>query len=312
MLSVEVQMEDRREPPREANGLLKRPCIEEFVAAGYKAENYDAYFDAEEWGPGWSNPRWTKEGTKYDEEIDDVARKLELPDIFMVHSQVRKVSTRTVRTRQPTRHKFKQYLLGDPHKRLTRRRPVAITARDLLRNLDTFIQDESIGKLSVHTRDGRRLDLNQLKVGMPLLSNAPPVPALYNRRLDSLQHDKPAGIPLPVYVDGTFPGDPAAQRALDRMTTEKQAEAIRQGATEEPVITEETTENAPEIEASISEVESVETSPETTEVSGNEEGQDDPVDVLPPPSDPEPIPPSIAVDPAAGRVAPQQGKRRRR
>ena len=305
-------MEDvRREPPREANGLLKRPCIEEFVAAGYKAENYDAHFDDEEWGPGWSNPRWTKEGSRQDEEIDAIVRQLELPDTFKVQSQVRKVATRTVRSQHPTRHRFKQYILGDPHKRLTRRRPVVITARDLLRNLDTFIQDELVGKLSIHTHDGRRLDLNQLKAGMPILSNAPPVPALYNRRLDSLQHDKPAGIPLPVYVDGTFPGDPAAQRAMDRMAVEKQAEAVRQGAVEEPVTTAETADDAPEIEASNSEVESAEASPETAEVLADEGSQDDPVDAVPSPSDPEPTPPPVA-DPAAGRGQSHQGKRRRR
>lgn len=225
-------MEDvRTAQPREANGLLRRPCIEEFVAAGYTAEGYDSHF-GEDWGPGWSNPNWSKAGAKHDDEIDAAARQLGLPDIFVVHSQVRKVATRTVRAQQPTRHRFKQYILGDPHKRLTRRRPVVITSRDLLRNVDTFLADEAAGKLSVHTKDGRRLDLAQLKAGMPILANAPPQQPLYNRRLDSLQHDTPAGNPLPVYVDGTFPGDPAATRALERITAEKKHEAIRQGASE--------------------------------------------------------------------------------
>lgn len=37
----------------------RRPCIEEFVHAGYKKETYDTRFPEEEgWGPGWSNPDW--------------------------------------------------------------------------------------------------------------------------------------------------------------------------------------------------------------------------------------------------------------
>lgn len=35
----------------------KRPCIEEFVHAGYKPEAYDTYF-GENYGPGWSDPNW--------------------------------------------------------------------------------------------------------------------------------------------------------------------------------------------------------------------------------------------------------------
>jgi hypothetical protein len=320
MLSLEVQMEDvTREPPRDANGLLKRPCIEEFMSAGCKAEQYDGYF-GEEWGPGWSNPGWTAQGTKDDEELDDAIRQLGLPDVFVVHSQVRRVATRTVRAVQPTRHRFKQYLLGDPHKRLTRRRPVVITARDLLRNVDTFIADEAAGKLSVHTKDGRRLDLVRLKEGLPLLSASPPIPALYNPRLDSIQHDKPAGIPLPVYVDGTFPGDPAAQRALERITAEKKAEAIRHGATEPDPVEEPSEPNVAEAsEAAAAEsagdvaddnAEQVQDDSQEIEASNLEvESNEDAMlklaadDTQPPPSSPH-------VDPAARRAT--SGKKRRR
>jgi hypothetical protein len=226
-----------------------------------------------------------------------VIQELGLPEILVVHSQVRKVATRTVRTQHPTRHRFKQYLLGDPHKRLTRRRPVVVTARDLVQNVDSFIEHEAVGRLSVHTKDGRRLDLVQLKAGIPVIAAAPPVPAQYNRRLDSLAYDTPAGNPLPTYIDGTYPGDPAAQRALERITAEKQTEAIRQGATEEtPAVDEpELTEESPAVEEKI---EVSNSAVESTEAATEE----------PPPP---PSAPSASSDPALSRST-THGKKRRR
>ena len=158
----------------------------------------------------------------------------ELPEEFFVHSKVRHVSTRTVRSRQPTRHRFKQYLFGNPSLRLVRKRPVRITAEQLVQNLDELLTKEGSGLLSVHLRDGRQLNLTQLKAGAADVMQAPPTPAMYNRRIDSIAHDVPAGNPMPQYIDGTFPGDPAAQRATERMTAEKQHEAARKGASAPP------------------------------------------------------------------------------
>lgn len=230
----------QREPLREADGKLKRPCIEEFVAAHYPAEDYDKHFSEENYGPGWSDPSWAPEGTKYADEADlseyesaVAAAVKEMPTEFHVHSKVRHVSTRTTRVQQPTRHRFKQYLFADPSKRLVRRRPVRISSDQLVRNIDELIQKEEAGILSVHLMDGRRIDLKQLRVGIPAVAEGRPTPPLYNRRLDSAAYDTPAGIPLPQYLDGTFPGDPAAQRATERMVAEKQHEAARQGADED-------------------------------------------------------------------------------
>jgi hypothetical protein len=36
------------------------PCLQEFVAAGYRAENYERFFAGPEWGPTWSDPNWKK------------------------------------------------------------------------------------------------------------------------------------------------------------------------------------------------------------------------------------------------------------
>lgn len=39
------------------------PCLEEYVARGYKAETYEQRFAGPEWGPTWSDPNWRKPTT---------------------------------------------------------------------------------------------------------------------------------------------------------------------------------------------------------------------------------------------------------
>jgi len=316
MLGVEVQMADveEKEAPQDDVGLLQRPCLEEFIASGYAADQYDIYF-GEHYGPGWSNPAWkpVEESGHRPSDMGALAKlveDLELPPIFHVRSQVRKVATRTLRSQQPTRHRFKQYLFSDPSKRLTRARHVNVTAIELVQNLDELIAHEGVGRLSVHTPDGRRLDLAQLKRGLPVLSAPAVTPALYNRRLDSIAHDLPSGIPMPTYIDGTFPGDPAAQRAMERIAAEKRHEAVRQGASVEepapvePVASEPTVEEptAPVAEVPTEEPSVVE---ETSEISEVPDTQDDVVAEEDPPSSP-------AVDPAASRSSSTTRKRHRR
>lgn len=245
----------------ESTELLSRPCIEEFVAANYKAEDYDTYFGAE-YGPGWSDPTWTKEKANEARAMSALLRQL--PDVLHVQSRVRHVSTRTLRTRQPTRHRFKQYLFSDPTLRLVRKRPVRITSSQLLHNLDELIQKEGAGILTVHLLDGRQLNLEQLRNGIVGSDTPAPAPALYNRRPDSIAHDIPSGQALPQYVDGTYPGDPAAQRTMDRMTAEKQHEAERQGANDSPPETPAGVEPMAETPAE-DQLEQQEAAPETTE-----------------------------------------------
>lgn len=210
------------------------PCLEEFVAAGYLAENYEKHFEelralGEQWAPTWSNPAW-KATPRLPEGI---------PEQLMVCSQVRKLASRTLRRQQPTRHRFKQYLFSDPSKRILRNRPVRITAEDLVKNFDELQAKEACGILAVHTLDGRRLDLASLRDGILSLSAKVPSDTKPNPPLDSIANDTPTGIAMSQFIDGTFDGDPAAERVLSELTAQKTAEGIRQGAIENPELADE-------------------------------------------------------------------------
>jgi hypothetical protein len=205
------------------------PCLEEFVAAGYKAENYEKHFEelrelGDSWGPTWSDPNW-KAAPRLPEGI---------PAQLMVCSQVRKLASRTLRRQQPTRHRFKQYLFSDPSKRILRNRPVRITSDDLVKNFAELEAKEACGILAVHTLDGRRLDLASLRDGILSLSAKVPSETKPNPPLDSIANDTPTGISMAQFIDGTFDGDPAAERVLAELTAQKTAEGIRQGAIENP------------------------------------------------------------------------------
>jgi hypothetical protein len=200
---------------------VTRPCLEEFVAAGYKAEDYEGWFkpgadpDVSAWGPPWSNPNWTK---------DQGELVAKLPDVLVVRSQVRRTNTRTARARAPSRHRFKQFLFGDPSYRLVRNGERQVVSTKVLSNLDELIDKEAQGLLSVHFIDGRRLNLELLKGGL-LEVEAPSLPApLPNPPLDSAANDDPSGNPIPTFIDGTYQGDPAAAATLEQMLRDKAAE----------------------------------------------------------------------------------------
>jgi len=199
---------------------MTRPCLEEFVASGYKAENYDAWFSSGDgavgaWGPGWSNPDWVPGQNEL---------LSSLPEVLVVRSQVRRVATRTTRARSPSRHRFKQFLFGDPSYRLVRNGERQVTSAKVLANLNELIDKETAGLLSVHFIDGRRLNLEFLKGGLVEVE-APSLPApLPNPPLDSAENDAPAGIPMTTFIDGTFPGDPAAADTIGQMLKDKAAE----------------------------------------------------------------------------------------
>lgn len=243
----------------------KRPSIEEFVAARYDAKDYEQFFQVHEARLAAAYAAGEITDESYGKSMTGVGQQAPLveglPDALHIQSQVRKVGTRTTRARQPTRHRFKQYLFGDPSKRLVRSRKVGITSRELVDNFDELLAKEAAGILSVHTTDGLRVNLEVLRQRLsgeqpaeveqeeleqdgqdgpavntaptaPLIA-APPQPApLPNPPLDSAANDTPAGVDMPLHVDGTFPGDPAAQRALERMVDDKSRELERN--TEDP------------------------------------------------------------------------------
>lgn len=257
------------------------PCLEEFVASGYKAEIYEEFFGQ----PPWSNPSWVKA----DRPIDLPEG---IPDSLMVHSQVRKQGSRLVRKQQPGRQRFKQHLFANPSKRLLRARPVRITSGELVTHFEELHAKERAGILAVHTVDGRRLDLSSLRDGILAMKGRTPVMVIPALVLDSIANDTPAGNELPQFLDGTFVGDPAAERVLSEMIAEKTAEGIRQGAiadtSEDPIETAPTTPPEP--------------NPDAVEVEF----------VPPPPLAPvvEPTVVSSAMDPAALRAAAKKKARR--
>lgn len=207
----------------------KRPCKEEFLAA-YPKLDYDRYFNPEgiaatdefDWGPGWSDPQWAARAA---------LTRMELPEYFQVRSQVRRVATRSKRAAAPTRHRFKQFLFGNPSFRMVRGRHVKVPAMLVLTNLDELVAKEEVGLLSVHMPDGRYVDLMALKAGQ--LEAAPaPVPAPQpNPPLDSITQDVNGGEHIPEMLDGTYYNDPAAERAVENMLKDKANELHRDETT---------------------------------------------------------------------------------
>lgn len=220
-----------------------RPSIEEWLKAGYgrdavsaedKKIEHKAYFDDFE----ASLAANYKAGL-----VDDNGRVSKpaatgidgLPDSLTVVSQVRRVATRTARATSPTRHRFKQYLFGNQSLRLIRKGKLNVLTGQVLDNLDELREKERQGLLSVHTADGRRVDLAALAAGSAVLAD-PRMPAPeVNRRLDSAAFDDPSGNQVQTYLDGTFPGDPAAARAVKAMEAEKLAEQGVAPKEDEPI-----------------------------------------------------------------------------
>lgn len=205
----------------------KTPCLEEFVAAGYPAERYEAHFAelrerGEDWSPTWSSAALVK---PIDADL--------LPPMLEVRSQVRKIGSRITRRQQPVRHRFKQYLFSDPTKRLLRTRGVRVTAEELVRNYEELLVKESCGILAVHTLDGRRLDLASLKDGILRMAGKASENTAPQPPLDTIAADVPAGIPLSQFIDGTFDGDPAAERVLAEIAETKRQEGLRHGSIKE-------------------------------------------------------------------------------
>ncbi len=204
-----------------------RPCLEEFKASGYTEAQYEPWFSAKEgedrvalwgisaWGPPWSNPNWVKGAGELQEK---------LPEVLVVRSQVRRQETRTTRARAPSRHRFKQFLFGDPSYRLVRNAERQVPSLKVLKHLDELIDKEAQGLLSVHFIDGRRLNLWLLKNGQLEVTQAPLPAPLPNPPLDSAANDSASGNPMTTFIDGSFPGDPAAKDTLQQMLKDKAAE----------------------------------------------------------------------------------------
>lgn len=208
----------------------KRPCKEEFLAA-YPNSDYDEYFralneddDGIMWGPPWSDPQWNAK---------KLLENMTVPEYFQVQSQVRRVATRSKRAAAPTRHRFKQFLFGNPSFRMVRGRNVKVPAMVVLTNLDELIAKEEAGLLSVHLPDGRYIDLMALKAGQLAAASVPTPAPQPNPPLDSITQDVNGGQHIPEMLDGTYYNDPAAERAVENMLKDKANEQHRSETTAE-------------------------------------------------------------------------------
>lgn len=211
-----------------------RPSLAEFTGPGhgYPASQYDSYFESFErrLADAYAAGEVTDENfvdirdPAYVDDMTD-ADGDGLPDTLHVKSQVRSRGNRTLRARQPTRHRFKQYLFSDPSKRLVRNRPLRVPASDVRKNLDELISKEAAGILSVHAPNGQRIDLVALKAGRVSMAPMLPPAPIPNPPLDSAARDVPAGENMPQYIGGTFAGDPIAQQVAKDLSQQKAEEA---------------------------------------------------------------------------------------
>lgn len=255
----------------------KRPSLEEFTGPGhnYPADRYEEFFKhhEERLAEAYASGELTDE--MFDEELrlrkqmeDEMADRDNdgLPDVLHVKSQVRAVGNRTLRARHPTRHRFKQYLFGNPSLRLVRKRVLRVSAAQVRVGLDELIAKEAAGILSVHAPNGARIDLAALKAGQVVMAQLPPTPPLPNKPLDSVANDIPAGENMAQYLGGTFAGDPIAAKTAEDMAAGKAEEAERKqpadldsgtdpldpaGAAAAPVVTDGEPASAQEGEASL-------------------------------------------------------------
>lgn len=209
-----------------------RPSYAAFKAAGYTEsteEDYVKFFEGHEamLAEKYASGEITEENFVSDTDEMTDADHDGLPDILHVRSQVRAPGNRTLRARQPTRHRFKQYLFADPSKRLVRKRPLRVSASAVRANLDELIEKEAAGILSVHAPNGARINLAALKAGQVVMAQLPPPAPLPNKPLDSAANDTPAGEAMPQFLGGTFAGDPIAAQTAATLASEKQEEADR-------------------------------------------------------------------------------------
>lgn len=118
-----------------------------------------------------------------------------MPD-FQLHSGVRKRHTRLKRVLAPTHAALVQHIGGLI---VRRTRPVRISEAKALEILPQLKAAEAEGRLELRTMDGRLVDLESMQ---PVVE-VTPSPLLPHPLLDSAARDKPSGIPMPAYYEGT-------------------------------------------------------------------------------------------------------------
>jgi len=116
---------------------------------------------------------------------------------YFIHSGVRKRHTALKRRLAPVNAALVQHIGGLI---VRRSRPVSVSQAKVIEILAQLKVAEAEGRLELRTADGRLVDLETLK---PMADVAPASPPQPNFLPDSAARDLPAGMPMPLYQEGT-------------------------------------------------------------------------------------------------------------
>jgi len=116
---------------------------------------------------------------------------------YLIHSGVRKRHTALKRRMAPINAALVQHIGGFI---VRRARPVRISETQLNALLPQLKVAEAEGRLELRTPAGQLIDLDTLQVAAGEDIVSPPLP---NFLPDSAARDKPAGMPMPLYQEGT-------------------------------------------------------------------------------------------------------------
>lgn len=115
--------------------------------------------------------------------------------MYLVHSTIKTRGNPTVRR--------KVQFVGSQQTRLLKKRPLQITEEQLLKDLAEYTAKEKKGLLVVKTRDGRKVDLLNIKTGEPIpTEEATPTPPLAHPPLDSAANDINGGEKMSQFKGG--------------------------------------------------------------------------------------------------------------
>jgi hypothetical protein len=129
------------------------------------------------------------------EDNDESESREPAPPKYFIHSAVRKRHTRLARMKSPKHHDLVQRIGGLV---IRRSRPIHVPVDKLEQILPELRQAHAEGRLELRTADGRLVNLHTGEIGLNH-----PVPPLPNPLPDSAARDKPAGIPVAPYLEGT-------------------------------------------------------------------------------------------------------------
>ncbi len=141
---------------------------------------------------------------------------------YYIHNTSRSVSTRAQRYTAATHRGLVQFLDGF---RILRGRPLVLSEENFIKNIDAIKAGVVRGQLEVRTADGRLVNVNTGDVSEP--AKSPPLPV---EVLDSAKNDKPSGIAMPLYPNGTVQYTASAQEEPSEEEEEVEVEHTESGS----------------------------------------------------------------------------------